>query len=173
MTFSSSHETGASGIYQYGYDKNGNITSVSDGTNTTTYVYDYANQLVRENDPITGITTVWEYDDAGNIKSRTEYAYTTGALGAPIDTTNYSYVDSEWGDLLTGYGSVAFSYDGVGNLTNDGTWIYTWQHGRQLASMSDGIDDWNLLTMPTECGQSAPTERPRMSTPITVVNWPT
>ena len=24
----------------------------------------------------------------------------------------------------------------IGNLTNDGTWSYTWQHGRQLAQMS-------------------------------------
>ena len=35
--------------YTYTYDDNGNILSVSDGTYTTSYVYDTANQLVREN----------------------------------------------------------------------------------------------------------------------------
>lgn len=35
--------------YTYTYDDNDNILSVSDGTNTTSYVYDSANQLTREN----------------------------------------------------------------------------------------------------------------------------
>ena len=35
-------------VYTYEYDKNGNIVSISDGTNTTTYVYDSANQLLQE-----------------------------------------------------------------------------------------------------------------------------
>ena len=31
--------------------------------------------------------------------------------------------------------TTSYSYDGQ-TLTNDGTWSYTWQHGRQLAQMS-------------------------------------
>ena len=27
-------------------------------------------------------------------------------------------------------------HDSIGNPLNDGTWTYTWQHGKQLASMS-------------------------------------
>lgn len=42
----------------------------------------------------------------------------------PAYTTSYSYD----GQTLT--------TDAIGNLTNDGTWSYTWQHGRQLAQMS-------------------------------------
>jgi len=37
---------GLNQTYRYTYDANGNILSVSDGTNTTSYVYDSANQLV-------------------------------------------------------------------------------------------------------------------------------
>lgn len=37
----------------------------------------------------------------------------------------------------------AFSYDGSGNLTNDGTWSYTWRQGWQLATMTDGYYTWN------------------------------
>ena len=39
-------------------------------------------------------------------------------------------------------GGKAFSYDGIGNLTNDGTRTYTWKQGRQLATMSDGTTTW-------------------------------
>ena len=37
----------------------------------------------------------------------------------------------------------AFSDDGSGNLTNDGTWAYTRRQGRQLATMTDGYYTWN------------------------------
>lgn len=46
-----------SASYNYTYDANGNITSISGGTNNnTTYVYDSANQLVRENNQKAGKT---------------------------------------------------------------------------------------------------------------------
>ena len=80
--------------------------------------------------------------DAGNITSRKEYARTYGEKGELLDTVVYTYGDAEWGDLLTAYDGVALTYDGIGNLTDDGTWEYTWEHGRELASMSDGETTW-------------------------------
>ena len=37
--------------------------------------------------------------------------------------------------------------DEIGNLTNDGTWSYSWQHGRQLAQMSrpDASGDTEMI----------------------------
>lgn len=131
--------------YSYTYDDNGNILSVSDGTYTTSYVYDNANQLTRENNQRRNKTYVWTYDLAGNILSRKEYAYTTGTLGSVVDTVNYTYGNTNWGDLLTKYDGVTISYDGVGNPTNDGTWAYTWMQGRQLSRMkqlSNSSNDW-------------------------------
>ena len=32
----------------------------------------------------------------------------------------------------------AITYDAIGNPRNDGTWNYTWAHGRQLSSMYKG-----------------------------------
>lgn len=133
--------------YSYTYDGNGNILSVSDGANTTSYVYDSANQLIRENNQAKNYTKVWTYDDAGNIQSRTEYTYTTVEnldSITPTDTVNYGYDDTEWKDLLTSYDGKTITYDEIGNPLNDGEWTYTWQHGRQLASMTDGVTTWTF-----------------------------
>ena len=140
-----SHSMAASGYNKtlnYTYDKNGNILSISDGSKTTSYVYDSANQLTRENNQAAGKTWTWTYDDAGNITSRKEYAYTTGTLGTATDTASYTYGDTDWGDLLTGYDGKTITHDGIGNPLSDGTWTYTWQHGRELASMTNGSTTW-------------------------------
>lgn len=60
------HSTGET-TYTYSYDSRGNITSVSDGINTTSYVYDSKDQLLRENNQAAGKTWVYAYDDGGNI----------------------------------------------------------------------------------------------------------
>ena len=125
--------------YSYTYDDRGNITAISDGTNTTAYVYDAKGQLTRENNQAAGKTWVYAYDNGGNILSKTEYAYTTATNpSSPISTKSYTYGDTSWKDLLTGYDGATLTYDTIGNLTGDGTWSYTWQHGRQLAGMSSG-----------------------------------
>ncbi len=142
----SSHTDGLDIAYTYTYDDNGNILSVSDGTNTTSYVYDTANQLLRENNEAANKTYVWTYDNAGNILSRSEYAYTTAENPtSPVDTVTYTYGDEAWGDLLTAYDGQVITYDTIGNPANDGTWNYVWEHGRQLSSMSatDGSVTWN------------------------------
>jgi len=137
-------ENGTTVTYSYTYDSNGNILSVSDGSNTTSYAYDSANQLIRENNQAAGKTWTWSYDNAGNITSRKEYAYTTGELGTPIDTVPYTYDDASWGDLLTWYDGVYRSYDEIGNLLIDGIWVYIWENGRELVEMSAGTSIWNF-----------------------------
>ena len=51
-------------------------------------------------------------------------------------TIPYGYGDASWSDLLTSIGGQSLTADEIGNLLSDGTWTYTWQHGRQLAGMS-------------------------------------
>lgn len=139
---------GSSRNYSYTYDKNGNILSVTDANGTTTYEYDSQGQLLRENNQAGNFTHMWEYDDAGNILSRKEYAYTTETISndtAYVDRVEYNYggENEVWGDLLTSYDGIPISYDMIGNPLDDGTWTYSWQHGRQLASMTDGETTWN------------------------------
>ena len=134
----------------YTYDANGNITAVKTTTNengtsvekTTNYTYDTANQLIREDNQAANKTWTWEYDDAGNILYRKEYAYTTGTLGSVVSTDTYTYGHNQWGDLLTAYNGAATGYDSIGNMGNNRGWTYTWTHGRELATISDGNITW-------------------------------
>ena len=128
--------------FTYTYDDNGNILSVSDGTNTTSYQYDSQNQLIWEYNEAFEFAHHWEYDEAGNIRKRTEHDYFNGEISEAQTTFEYQYNYSQWRDLLTLCNNEDRLSDALGNLTDDEEWEYTWKHGRQLASMSDGNTTW-------------------------------
>lgn len=135
---SSIQQTGIS--FSYTYDNRGNIVSETRNGATMTYAYDAQGQLVRINDPHENATWVYNYDRGGNITSKVKYAFTTGDLGAAIETIPYAYGDANWKDKLTAYNGQSITYDAIGNPLNDGTWTYTWSAGRQLTQMvKDGM----------------------------------
>ena len=125
---------------EYTYDNVGNIASVKRGTLTTSYVYDALNQLIRVNDQsdttsgASGTTWTYEYDRGGNILNKRRYYYSTETLGTALQTIPYTY-DDDWKDQLKTYNGQNLYHDTIGNLTDDGTWEYTWEHGRQLKQM--------------------------------------
>jgi len=84
---------------------------------------------------------VYSYDNAGNITSKKEYAFSVGTLGSIINTVSYSYGDSAWGDLLTTFKGSTISYDEMGNPDNlylrGRDYVMTWTAGRRLASMTN------------------------------------
>ena len=122
--------------HSYTYDERGNILTIARGSVDSSYVYDSKDQLIRENDEKSDKSVKYTYDDGGNITQKKIYTYTTGTLNDLQETINYTYGDPSWPDKLTQYGSRNFTYDAIGNLTNDGEWSFTWEHGSQLAGVS-------------------------------------
>ena len=123
-------------------DANGNIRTVTEGGSTTTYTYDSQNQLIREDNQAAGKSWTWSYDDAGNILSKKEYAYTTGTLGNAVSTKTYTYGNSNWGDLLTAYNGTDVTYDQIGNPESLNGRSYVWEHGRELRQVSYNGTTW-------------------------------
>ena len=135
----------------YTYDDNGNIVFVEGSQGFIFYTYDSANQLIREDNEGTGKTKTWTYTAAGNILTRSEYPYTTPyeELGTPTKTIYYYYEEPALGDYLSYYDNLCLVYrDEIGNLTREIDYetglekTFTWKHGRQLATMSDGTTTW-------------------------------
>ena len=128
-------------VINYTYDKNGNIETITSGDKTNKYYYNELSELIREDNKDQDRTYVYSYDAGGNILSKTEYAYTTGTPASPIKTISYTYGDSNWKDKLTNFNGKEITYDPIGNpLTYDG-WSFTWEQGRQLASMNGNNQD--------------------------------
>ena len=67
----------------------------------------------------------------GNIRSKTD-----GSV-----THLYTYGNSQWADLLTAYDGHTITYDGSGSpliYYNGADYTFTWEQGRQLASVTKG-----------------------------------
>ena len=121
--------------YTYTYDNKGNITSITGGGQEFEYRYDKYGRLISAEDYPGGYVWTYTYDDGGNITQRGLTDYYNNKNPNSILAT-YTYGDANWPDLLTAFNGKSITYDAIGNPLNDGTWTYTWQHGRQLASMS-------------------------------------
>ncbi|VTQ88082.1 DNRLRE domain-containing protein [Hathewaya histolytica] len=121
----------------YTYDKNGNIETIKSEGKLIKYHYNSLNEVIREDNEPLGKTIVYNYDVGGNITSKIEYEYVgSQKLGKEIKTYNYEYGDSNWKDKLTSFDGKEITYDAIGNpLSYDG-YKFTWQHGRQLKSIS-------------------------------------
>ena len=82
---------------------------------------------MREDNEDAYLSTVYSYDNGGNILSKTVYAYNAGNLGSSLYTVNYGYNDVVWGDKLTSYNNTTITYDNIGNPLSyrNGCLLYT------------------------------------------------
>jgi len=137
-TLLGSMQNGINDAFNYTYDANGNILTISEGTlPKATYTYDKMNQLISENNAYTSKSIDYVYDIGGNIISRTEYNYINGSRESLIDTYNYGYSTS-WKDQLISYDGQSITYDEVGNpLTYRDNLSFTWANGRELTSVAN------------------------------------
>ena len=138
--------------YHYGYDKVGNITSISKGTganstpsNYRAYTYDDLNRLLTDTRYNQDTKTTYTYNHLGNITSKTN----ANAAGTTTKSKiEYSYAkdnDAGWNYLLTkltfkdSNGTITktetIDYDAIGNpITYRGATL-NW-YGRQLKSFA-------------------------------------
>jgi RHS repeat-associated protein len=131
--------TNGSSTISYTYDANGNITAITQGSTVIAYVYDDLGQVIRENNARDNTTILYDYDLAGNILSRTTYAYTTGSVDGltPTSTFSYTYGNSVWEDQLTAFNGLSITYDDLGNPLEFGDRSFSWEKGRQLSGLTD------------------------------------
>jgi YD repeat-containing protein len=107
----------------YAYDMIGNVTSITETTNSgqmQSFAYDALNRLVDAATSGGGVGTYdieYGYNAVGNIITRTEGA----------TTRVYGYNDADHVHAVTDIGSWSFIYDANGNMTSriDGTGSYS------------------------------------------------
>lgn len=125
----------------YGYDAVGNITTITDTSETHTakimnYAYDDLNRL--KNASSTGAAYgsnyaySYVYDALGNVLSMTEDGITTTYAYA---TNTSAYINPH---AAVHIGNATSTYDSNGNLTDDGTWAHTWDYRNRLIQSSKG-----------------------------------
>ncbi len=120
---------------KYAYDPAGNIARVyEDGLLSVRYTYDRLNRLVREDNRKMGKTTVFAYDTAGNILSRSEANYTVRPTEEIAFTSVKRYAYEDAGDRLLSFDGEKMVYDAVGNPTTYRGKSLTFGKGRQLNS---------------------------------------
>ncbi len=83
-------------------------------------------------DKVTNKSVAYAYDFVGNITSVKTYLYTTGALGSPLTTQNYTYISQ---NRRTDLG-----YDASGNLTSLNGYTFTWSGRRLTAAVNANTD---------------------------------
>lgn len=114
----------------YGFDANGNVTSIVDASGTVSFTFDGNGMITSEVDQ-DGRTTTYSYDPAGRL---------TGATDPTGATTAYSYAPS--GELLA-----VSDPGGVGGATRTESYVYNAQGLPTSHTMVDGTtESWTYTT---------------------------
>ena len=153
-TILESIKNGNNETIHYTYNNRGYIETIKNGNELLAkYQYDGLGQLTREDNKEQEKTITYEYDTGGNILNKKEYAYTEGDITTqPTKVIEYIYNNANWKDQLTTYDGKQITYDAIGNpLTYDGN-TYTWQNGRELASIQNTEKGLNITYKYTDDG---------------------
>ena len=116
-------------ITNIAYDPDGQRTSMTDGTGTTTWAYDAFGELVTEVSG-TGSTVSYGYDPNGNQTSITYPGSQTQTVTEVYDKANRPTSLTDWNDQTTSFG-----YDEDNNLTNT-----TYPNGDVVSNTFDTTD---------------------------------
>ncbi len=118
---------------KYKYDACGNICEIKgNGHIVAKYKYDALNRLIREDNKALNKTSVFTYDNSGNITERCEYAYTAkdGEELSELECIHHSYKYN--GDKLLSYDGEKCEYNNLGNPTKYRNKKVGWLFGKFL-----------------------------------------
>jgi RHS repeat-associated protein len=116
----------------YGYDNNGNVTSIADqaeGVTNRGMEYDGLNRLKRVNAPQLWGDVWYNYDALDNIT----YSQVTGGAKARTLTHTIDYGANRL-DSVTGSYSLGYRYDSQGNIIQRGGQSYSFDIGNRMRS---------------------------------------
>ena len=122
---------------KYRYDSMGNICEVlENGMTVARYEYDSIGRLTREDNKHFNKTTLFAYDNNGNIISKYIYSFTLKetALLTENSCSALNYCYDSGSDRLLSYNGEIFEYDEIGNPTTYRGKSAAWAYGRQLQS---------------------------------------
>ncbi len=144
---------GLNSTISYVYDNNGNVSSMTDNTGVTNYVYDQLDRLIKETLP-GGRTTEFAYDGINMCAMRTRSTPPGPALtcvGQDADTTKYTYNAVNLVTTLTEPGATqtSFAYDDDYNRKR-----VTFPAGASVSTCSYYDDAERLTTVYSRPGSS-------------------
>ena len=123
---------------KYEYDRMGNISKVyENGTMLASYTYDGVNRLIREDNKRLNKTSLFTYDNNGNILTKRESAYTLKPMEEIENATELRYRYDAASDRLMSVGEESFEYDAIGNPEQYKGIAVTWTKGRQMTGYGE------------------------------------
>jgi RHS repeat-associated protein len=120
----------------YGYDANGNRTSMTDGTGATTYVYDESDRLLSVTSP--GSTTVgFRYDRDGN---RTKVIYPDAtSVGYTFDRAERLASLTDWASRSVSYSYLADGAPETATFPNGTVTTYVYDNTRRMTEIRHAL----------------------------------
>ena len=125
---------------KYTYDVYDRISMIQEGNKLIYYTYDIYGRLIKEDNQLLDKTTVYAYNEIGNIVSKTIYPYKN--LNSVLSTINYTY-DSTYKDRLVTYNGMSIPYDTLSCPTKLDDYNVTWTKGK-LTRLSKGTRQTGL-----------------------------
>ena len=120
---------------KYIYDACNNISEVwENGQLSAKYSYDKLNRIVREDNKRLGKTTLFTYDNNGNILGKREFAFTLKETEKLEELTSTDMLYAYNGDKLLFVNDEQCKYDSIGNPLVYRNKICMWNRGRNLVN---------------------------------------
>jgi len=156
----------------YGYDPAGNITNISDLNNLRTPSFSLNQQftydaLYRLKGVSGGYSAGYQYDDLGNILSRSEGG-NNAILSYGISTSGYYHRPQS---SLIASSSATLAYDAVGNMTRDYMNFYEYDENNRLIKVR--VPQLTPAITPTNTPKPTNTPTPAISLTPTITPTPT